>query len=133
MQAQFHKYKTTGGSKLIRPLHLQLFINLLPAAQVAQRHDPAEQHARHRPDDPGMLPVLGDEAPGQVHRRGDEPVGRADRALEAVKAGADIEKISVLPVRERIGRAKSAEDYEAEYPAIRAEIDSQCAALTEKN
>ena len=56
-----------------------------------------------------------------------------DRALEAVKAGADIEKISVLPVRERIGRAKSAEDYEAEYPAIRAEIDSQCAALTEKN
>ena len=56
-----------------------------------------------------------------------------DRALEAVKAGADIEKISVLPVRERIGRAKSAEDYESEYPAIRAEIDSQCAALTEKN
>lgn len=56
-----------------------------------------------------------------------------DRALEAVNAAADIEKLSSLPCREKIGRAKAAdaESYESEYAQIRADIDAQCAALAD--
>lgn len=54
-----------------------------------------------------------------------------DRALDSVKRGADIEKLSVLPVRERIGRAKnvSESDYKAVFADIREEIDSSLAEL----
>ena len=47
-----------------------------------------------------------------------------DKARRAVEAGADIEKLSVLPVRERIGRFKSTPEdkYAAEAEAITAEI-----------
>ena len=46
-----------------------------------------------------------------------------DKAEKAIAAGADIEKVSTLPVRERIGRAKSV-PY-AEYKKVYAEIDEQ--------
>lgn len=54
-----------------------------------------------------------------------------DRALDSVKRGADIEKLSVLPVRERIGRAKnvSESDFKAVFADIREEIDSSLAEL----
>ena len=54
-----------------------------------------------------------------------------DRALDSVKRGADIEKLSVLPVRERIGRAKnvSESEYKAVFADIREEIDSSLAEL----
>ena len=45
------------------------------------------------------------------------------KAEKAIAAGADIEKISNLPVRERIGRAKSV-PY-AEYKKVYAEIDEE--------
>ncbi len=50
---------------------------------------------------------------------------------KAVQAGADINALAALPVRERVGRAKSVafEDYKAEYAAILAEMDEQIAAL----
>lgn len=53
---------------------------------------------------------------------------------EALKRGADIEKIADLPVREKIGRAKSAdpEKYVAEYEDIDREITAELAALTDK-
>ena len=53
---------------------------------------------------------------------------------EALTRGADIEKIAELPVRERIGRAKSAdpEKYVAEYEDIDREITAELAALTDK-
>ena len=54
-----------------------------------------------------------------------------DKALAAVKKGADIEKISVLPVREKIGRAKNIPEaeYAAAYAEIDKEIDDELAAL----
>ncbi|MBR2352894.1 MAG: V-type ATP synthase subunit A [Clostridia bacterium] len=58
-----------------------------------------------------------------------------DKARRAVEAGADIEKIAALSVRERIGRAKSVP--EAEYARVFAEIDreisDQLDALTAKS
>lgn len=53
---------------------------------------------------------------------------------DALKRGADIEKIADLPVREKIGRAKSAdpEKYVAEYEDIDREITAELAALTDK-
>ena len=53
---------------------------------------------------------------------------------DALKRGADIEKIADLSVREKIGRAKSAdpEKYVAEYEDIDREITAELAALTDK-
>lgn len=53
---------------------------------------------------------------------------------DALKRGADIEKIADLPVREKIGRAKSVdpEKYVAEYEDIDREITAELAALTDK-
>ncbi len=47
-----------------------------------------------------------------------------DKARRAIAAGADIEKLSVLPVRERIGRFKSVPEagYKAEAEKILAEV-----------
>ena len=54
-----------------------------------------------------------------------------DRAAEALKRGCSIEKLSILPVREDIGRAKSTleEDFKAAYADIRTRIDREIAAL----
>ena len=56
------------------------------------------------------------------------------RAQKAVAAGADIQAVADLPVREKIGRAKSLpdEDYAAAYAAIDAEVDAALAALCRK-
>ena len=56
------------------------------------------------------------------------------RAQKAVAAGADIQAVADLPVREKIGRAKSLpdEDYAAAYAAIDAEADAALAALCRK-
>ncbi len=53
---------------------------------------------------------------------------------DALKLGADIEKIAELPVRERIGRAKSVapEKYVSEFEDIDREISAELAALTDK-
>ena len=53
---------------------------------------------------------------------------------DALKRGADIEKIAELPVRERIGRAKSVapEKYVIEFEDIDREISAELAALTDK-
>lgn len=53
---------------------------------------------------------------------------------DALKRGADIEKIADLPVREKIGRAKSADPgkYVSEYEDIDREITAELAALTDK-
>ncbi len=50
-----------------------------------------------------------------------------DRAKEAIAAGADINVIASLPVRERIGRAKSVptSEYQEEFKKIEAEITDQ--------
>ena len=55
-----------------------------------------------------------------------------DKAKAAVAAGADIEKVSSLPVRERIGRAKNApvDVYKKEYEDISRELDDELSALT---
>ncbi|MBQ8641214.1 MAG: V-type ATP synthase subunit A [Clostridia bacterium] len=55
------------------------------------------------------------------------------KALEALQRGADIEAIAGLPVRERIGRARSTPEGEvaAVFSDIRADIDRQLAALAE--
>ena len=55
------------------------------------------------------------------------------KAREALSAGADVQSVSTMPVREKIGRAKAApaETYPADYEAIRAEIDRETASLTE--
>ncbi len=57
-----------------------------------------------------------------------------DKASEAIDRGADIQRISELPVRERIGRAKAtpSDSYADEYSAIRADIDSQLEALVKE-
>ena len=54
-----------------------------------------------------------------------------DRAAEALKKGADIDKLSVLPAREAIGRAKDTaeENFKAVYADIRAQIDREISAL----
>ena len=54
-----------------------------------------------------------------------------DKASEAIKAGADVQKISEIGVRERIGRAKSApaDRFEEEYADIEKQLDAELAAL----
>ncbi len=56
------------------------------------------------------------------------------KAREAIAAGADISDVATLPVRERIGRAKSAdaEKYGQIFEEIRAQIDTELSALTAK-
>ena len=53
------------------------------------------------------------------------------QALEALKKGADIEKIAVLDAREQIGRAKNVPEaeYKAVFAEIRGAIDRELAAL----
>ncbi len=53
------------------------------------------------------------------------------QALEALKKGADIEKIATLESREQIGRAKNVPEaeYRATFAEIRNQIDSELAAL----
>ncbi|MDY4897722.1 MAG: V-type ATP synthase subunit A [Eubacteriales bacterium] len=50
-----------------------------------------------------------------------------DKARAAIAAGADIQKVSELPVREKIGRAKelSTDSYRAEFDNIRQQITAQ--------
>lgn len=54
-----------------------------------------------------------------------------DEAQRAIEAGADIEKIAELPVREKIGRAKSipTAEYKAEFEKIRQEINEQLSRI----
>ena len=54
-----------------------------------------------------------------------------EKAERAIAAGADIEKISTLPVRERIGRAKAVpyEDYKKAYAQIDEQITRELDAL----
>ena len=56
-----------------------------------------------------------------------------EKAREAVRAGADIEAVSTLPVRERIGRFKAVpyEKYRAEAQDVIREMSSQLDALVE--
>ena len=58
-----------------------------------------------------------------------------DKASKAVEAGADIDKISTLPVRERIGRAKSAPfaEHKQIYADIEREMTEQLDALVAAN
>ncbi len=53
------------------------------------------------------------------------------QALEALKKGADIEKIAMLGSREQIGRAKNVPEaeYKAVFAEIRSQIDRELAAL----
>lgn len=55
-----------------------------------------------------------------------------DKASAAIGAGADVQAISELPVREKIGRAKAVPYavYKTEYAKIEAELDAQLNALT---
>lgn len=57
-----------------------------------------------------------------------------DEAEEAVKKGADIEAVSVLPVREKIGRFKYIEEEKTdeEFSKISVEISSQLNELLRK-
>ena len=57
-----------------------------------------------------------------------------DKAAKAIDAGADIEKISTLPVREQIGRAKAVPyaEYKKAYAAIDEEITRELDALKAK-
>ncbi len=57
-----------------------------------------------------------------------------DKAREAVAAGANIEKVSALPVRERIGRAKAVPfaEYKKVYAEIESQIDAELDALLSK-
>ncbi|MDD4772078.1 MAG: V-type ATP synthase subunit A [Eubacteriales bacterium] len=54
------------------------------------------------------------------------------KSKKAIESGADIEKIVVLPVRERIGRAKTVPENECIkiYAEIESEMDAQLDALT---
>ena len=54
-----------------------------------------------------------------------------ERAAEALKKGADIDKLSALPAREAIGRAKDTaeENFKAVYADIRAQIDREISEL----
>ncbi|MBQ7474840.1 MAG: V-type ATP synthase subunit A [Clostridia bacterium] len=55
-----------------------------------------------------------------------------DRAKEAMDTGADIQRISELPVREKIGRAKTVNDaeYKETYSAIKKEIVDSLSEIT---
>ena len=57
-----------------------------------------------------------------------------DKAYDALKNGADIEKIVDLSVRERIGRIKyiQAEDVEKEYDSIQLVLDTELKQLVKK-
>ena len=57
-----------------------------------------------------------------------------DQAAAALRRGADIQKIADLPVRERIGRAKSADDrkYKTIYAEIGRDIERSLEALCEE-
>ena len=57
-----------------------------------------------------------------------------EKMRKAIAKGADINAFADLPVRERIGRAKSVPfaEYKTEYAAILTEMDEQIAALTAK-
>lgn len=57
-----------------------------------------------------------------------------DKAAEALARGADIQKIADLPVREQIGRAKSADDqkYKTIYAEIGREVERSLEALCEE-
>ena len=54
-----------------------------------------------------------------------------DKAKEAIAAGADINDIADLPVREKIGRAKSVlyKDYKNEYANIAKQIEKELDGL----
>ena len=54
-----------------------------------------------------------------------------DRATEAIRRGANIERISQLPVREVIGRAKNADEdsFESVFADARAQIDREIASI----
>ena len=54
-----------------------------------------------------------------------------EEARRAIAAGADVERVSNLPVRERIGRAKAVpyHDCAAEFSAIKAAVREQLGAL----
>ena len=56
-----------------------------------------------------------------------------DKAAAALRRGADVQKIADLPVREKIGRAKSADDakYRKIYADIESELDEALDALCE--
>ena len=58
-----------------------------------------------------------------------------DKARAAVAAGADIQKVSDLPVREKIGRAKelATETYRAEFDKIRHQIDTELEKLVSES
>lgn len=58
-------------------------------------------------------------------------LGFYHKSQKAISEGADIEKIAVLPVRERISRAKEAdeENYPKEYAEVSAQIDKALAEL----
>ena len=55
------------------------------------------------------------------------------KALAALEKGADVQKIADLSVRERIGRAKSSENFRIEYPDIEREVDEQLSDLTARS
>ena len=57
-----------------------------------------------------------------------------DKASAALRRGADVQKIADLPVREKIGRAKSvpADQYKTAYDAIQDEMEQELAAIAEK-
>ena len=61
-------------------------------------------------------------------------LGFNDEAADAVAKGADIEKISALPVREKIGRFKyvAEENTDAEYDKLTTEISSEIHDLLSK-
>ncbi len=58
-----------------------------------------------------------------------------DKARAAVAAGADIQKVSDLPVREKIGRAKelATETYRAEFDKIRHQVDTELEKLVSES
>lgn len=57
-----------------------------------------------------------------------------DKCRRAISQGASVEELADLPVREAIGRAKSAptDSFEAEYAEIESEIDRELAAAIPK-
>ena len=58
----------------------------------------------------------------------------ADKAKRAIERGADVQKIADLPVRERIGRAKTVPNdrYREEFAAIDEEISRQIDAVVDQ-
>ncbi len=58
-----------------------------------------------------------------------------DKAAEALKQGADIEKISDLPVRERIGRLKNAPNkgFDERFDEVRERIDAEISGLISRS